>query len=161
MKNNGKLFGKIHVLDILVVLLTIVVLFTGYGKLSGTEIVDFGDGTDVKIRYEIITSGYDALYFDNLKPGDIVAEDKKLLDGKIISVKIIDKIVTIVDNNGDIIRGSDPELKRAIVVIEATGEYKMPIYKFGKQELREGRPYFLVTELVNLSSVISQLEILE
>ena len=161
MKNNGKLFGKIHVLDILVILVTIIVLFTGYAKLSGTEIVDFGDGSDVKLRYEVITSGYDPLYFDNLKVGDIIAEDKKLLAGKIISVDIIDKNVAIVDNNGDIISGADPELKRAVVVIEATGEYKLPIYKLGKQELREGRPYFLVTELVNLSSVISQLEIIE
>lgn len=161
MKNNGKLFGKIHVLDILVALVTIIVLFTGYAKLSGTEIVDFGDGTDIKIRYEVITGGYDALYFDNLKVGDIIAEDKKLLTGKIVSVDIIDKIITFVDNNGDIITGADPILKRAVIVVEATGEYKEPIYTLGKQELREGRPYFLVTELVNLSSVISQLEIIE
>jgi len=161
MKNNGKLFGKIHVLDILVALVTIIVLFTGYAKLSGTEIVDFGDGSDVKLRYEVITSAYDPLYFDNLKVGDIIAEDKKLLSGEIISVDIIDKDVAIVDNNGDVISGVDPELKRAVVVIEATGEYKLPVYKLGKQELREGRPYFLITELVNLSSVISQLEIIE
>lgn len=159
---KGKLFGKIHMLDIIIVLALIGVVITAVGRFSGGEIIDLSSGTNQKVRIEVVTGLYDEAYFLNLEAGMQLAEDKKYLaESKIISVEIIDSEITKVDNDGNVVTGVHPTKKRAVVTIEALAEYKNPIYNIGKQEIREGYPHFILTETTNLSGVISKMEVLD
>ncbi len=158
---DGKLLGKVHILDIIIIFAAIAVIITAIGRFSGTEIIDFNTGSSAQLKYEVTTMAYETAYFSNLRVGDVIAEDKRELKGTIVAVEIVDAVTTIVDNNGDVITNVDPKFKRAIVLIEATGEYKNPIYSVGRQEIREGLPHFIVTETCNLSGIISKIEILE
>jgi hypothetical protein len=161
MNKQGKLFGKVHILDVLVIIIAIVVVIIAFGRLSGNDIVSFNSGEDVRIRYTVLTYDYEAEYFKSLRVGDVLAEDKKYLDGEIVNIEIEDKIVSLVDNNGDVVTKAHPVMKRAFITMEATVEYKNPIYKLGKQELREGLPAFVVTEINNLSGIVSDLQVIE
>lgn len=158
---DGKLFGKIHILDVIVIIAAIAVFVTAIGRFSGTEIINFGTGSAVTIRYQVTTGNYDPIYFERLTVGDVLAEDKRFLDGKIVDVEFIDSPVTLVDNNGDRVTGINPVLKKAVVTIEAVGETKGAVYKVGGQEIREGLPHFIVTQYNNLSGIVSDIEILD
>lgn len=158
---NGKLFGKIHVLDIIIILVAIMVVITAVNRFSGTEIISFGNGEEVTIRYQVLTYSYEPEYFESMLINDRIVYDKEYLDGKIVNIEIIDKMVNLIDNNGDVVRGIHPTEKYALVTIEATAEYKNPIYTVGQQEIREGLPHFLTTEYSNLSGIVSSIEIME
>jgi hypothetical protein len=161
MKKNGKLFGKIHVLDILVILLVIIVALTAFSRLSGNDIVSFSSSEDYKIKYSVLTYEYNESYFESARVGDLLAEDKRYLDGKITNVEIVDKVVTFMDNEGELVTGAHPDLKRALITVEATVEYKNSVYKLGKQEIREGKPNFVITERCNLSGIITDFQVIE
>lgn len=162
MIKKGKLFGKIHILDLVIVLALAGVIITGIGRFSGGEIIDLGSGSARSVRIEVTTALYDEAYFYNLEVGKVLADNKKVLaDSEIISVQIVDAVVTKVDNNGQVVTGIHPTKKRAIVTIEAVAEYKNPIYTIGQQEIREGYPHFILTEETNLSGTISKMELLD
>lgn len=158
---NGRIFGRIHILDIVILLVAIMVVVTAIGRFSGTEIINFGSGKDVTIRYQVLTYSYEPIYFESMHVGDPIAFDKEYLDGEIVEIEIIDKMVNLVDNNGDAINGIHPTQKYALVTIEATAEYKNPVYTVGQQEIREGLPHFLTTEFSNLSGIVSSIEVIE
>ncbi len=159
---KGKLFGKIHLLDLIILLALIGVVMTGIGRFSGGEIIDFGSGTRSRVRIEVITALYDEAYFYNLEKGMALADNKKYLtNSEITHVEIIDAEVTKVDNNGQVVTGVHPSKKRALVTIEADAEYKSPIYTIGQQEIREGYSHFILTEKTNLSGTISKMEVID
>jgi hypothetical protein len=158
---KGKLFNKIHIFDLILILLAIIVLLTGYSRLSGDSIINFSGTSQVKLRYTVETYPYREAYFENLEVGDKLAEDKKYLAGEIVGVEVVDYYMTSVDNNGDVVTDINPLKSQAFVTIEATVDYGNPIYSFGSQELREGSPYFLVTDKCNLSAIITSIEVIE
>lgn len=150
--------SKIHILDILVIIAIIGVVITGISRLTNIDIIDVGSGDHVKIKYEVTTYEYNPVYFENIKIGDTISEDKKYMSAKITDIKIIDSIKRDYDNNGNVIQAPDPIVKKAVVTIEADAQYKNPIYQLGNKEIRQGLPYFLETEKAKLSCVISKIE---
>lgn len=161
MNNKGKIFGKLHILDILVIVFAVIVALTAFARLSGNDIVSFSNGEDVKVQYTVLTYEYGQDYFQSARVGDAIAEDKRFLDGKITNIEIVDKIISQIDNNGDLVTAPHPELKRALITVETTVEYKNSVYKMGKQEIREGKPNFVITERCNLSGIITDFKILD
>lgn len=160
--NKGKLFGKLHVLDIFVVLIFLAVVLGAMNKFSGGNLLSF-DGNTKKVNAVIWiqTKEYRPMYFESLKIDDVLAEDKKYLEGKITEVQVVDYMAAEVSSNGSIVVGPHPFYKKALVKIEATLDYKEPIYSLGKQEIREGAAIFLTTENSNLSVIVTDFEILQ
>ncbi len=161
MNKQGKVGGKIHVFDLLLILVVILVGITAFERLTDNELISFSQEEDIKVRYEVVFTEYNSEYFTSVEIGDQLAEDKKFLTGEITNISIEDRIITRVDNNGQVISAADPLKKKVTIEVEATASYENPIYKIGKQELREGLPHFLVTQRSNLSGVISELERIE
>ncbi|PKM49135.1 MAG: hypothetical protein CVV02_17465 [Firmicutes bacterium HGW-Firmicutes-7] len=160
--NKGKLFGKLHILDIVVVLIFVAVVLGAINKFSGGNLISFDGGTkEVNAEIWVETIEYRPMYLESLKVGDIIAEDKKYLDGKIVEVEIIDYMVSGINNEGSGVVGPHPFYKKAKVKIEAIIDYKEPIYSFGKQEIREGAGIFLTTETSNLSVLVTDFKILQ
>lgn len=152
---HGKLFGKVHIFDILICIVFIVVIFGAFNKLSGDALIDFGTGDKVEIEFWAETIPYAVEALECVKPGDKLAEDKKYLDGEIVEVKIVDANVSYPDNNGVVITGPHPYQKKAVIKAKAVVDKKNLIYELGKQEIREGQVIFLTTEKVSLSVIVT------
>lgn len=159
MAKNTVKKSKVHILDVIIIALFVVILFTAYGRLSGNEIISFGGSKSVQITYSILTYDYRDEYFTNIKVGDQLAEDKTYMEGTITDIQILPSKKFFVDNQGNPLEADHPFYKQALVTIEATATMKDAITKFGKQEIREGMAYFLITEKANLSSTIVDMEI--
>lgn len=159
---NGKLFNKIHVFDVLIVIMVLAAVIGALSKFAGVNVIDLGGGSEtVKVQYTIETNQYREEYFSTLKPGDGLAEDKKFFDAEIVEVAIKDYMVTAVDNNGETVVGAHPFQKRAVVKIEAMMDFDDPVYTLGKQEIREGAVVFLTTKTASLSGVVTEFQVVE
>lgn len=161
MIKKGKLFGKIHIVDILAFVVLVGVIVINVGSFSPAKITSYSQGKVVKIQYEVITYEYSPLVFERLIPGTVLAQDKKYLDGKILDIEILDKVISLVDNNGEIVTAAHPLYKKAHITLEATVLYEDEAYKLGNQEVREGKPYFIITEWNNISAIVTNIEIIE
>ncbi len=159
MDEKGKIFGKVHIFDVIIALVFVAVVLGAINKVSGGNFISFSGGTkQVECVYWVETNEYRPEFFDGLKVGEVIAEDKKFLDGKIEEVQIIDFDITLVDNNGDTIVGAHPFLKKARVKVSATLDFNDPIYTLGKQEVRTGAIIFLTTEKVDLSVTVTDFQ---
>lgn len=158
-KSKLLLFGKIHLFD-LVMLFLILVLFVGLAnKLTGGKLISAITGDkDVRVKVVLQTREYPLEALENIKVGDKLAENKQYLDGEITYVEIVDRVVSFPNENGEVIMGSDPTAKSAIVTLEATAKYKEPVYSFGKQEFIPGSYLFLTTTTLNLKTVVISCE---
>lgn len=154
-----KLFGKIHLLDILIIVLFLFLLVGLVDKFSDGKLVSSLSGaSDLKIRVSFVTEPYYEESLKNIKIDDKLVDNKKYLDGKISNVEIIDYKISKLDNNGENIVGSHPDYKRANVEVICTVKYAPPVYSFGKQEFTEGNIVFLTTETINLKAYVTKIE---
>ncbi len=158
---QGKIAGKIHIFDVLLALVVVLVGITAFERLTDNELIRFRQEEDVRVRYEVVFTEYGEEYFTSVEIGDVIAEDKKYLDGVVTDIRIEDRMITRMDNNGAAVSAADPLKKKVTIEVEATATYEYPIYKIGKQEIRQGLPHFFVTQKCNLSGVIANLERIE
>lgn len=161
INKKGILFNRIHVVDLVILLLVLVIGGSILFKGSSEAIPTFSKSELVKIQYEVTTYEYDPIYFTSMKNGDELTEDKRYLSGRILSFEIVDNLISDTDNTGTIITGPHPINKRAIFLIESTVEYKNEAYKFGSQEIRVGKPYFVNTDRISLSGVVTAIKIIK
>jgi len=156
---KGKLFSIIHVFDLIFIIILVFVILGAVNKFSNGNLVSITQDTKkVYVKCTMETDPYRETYFQSIKIGDKLAEDKKYLEGNVTDIKIVDNIVTEVDNNGDIIKGAHPFLKKAIITFEVALDYKEPIYSMGKQEIRNGAFINLLTDKSRLSGTIINFE---
>lgn len=156
-----KLFGKIHLLDILFILLVVAIVVVVAIKLiipseetviGTTELL--GSKTVETVEVTFMTEPYEVTALNNIKVGDKLVELKEYINGEIISTEIVDYEVTMVDNNGEMVTGSHPLLKRAVVTARAEVSFKDPTYKLGTIAITENKDFFMNTDTVRLKTII-------
>lgn len=154
-KKSLKLFGRIHVFDLIVVLLLVVVILGTVNKLTGGNLISSLTGDrDVRVRVVFQTVEYPVEALKSINIGDKLAENKQYLDGNIMDVEIIDNMVSHQDETGEMVYGKDPAYSLARVTIEATAKYGGAVYSFGKQEFVPGSFLFLTTTNINLKGTV-------
>lgn len=159
---SGKLFGKVHIFDIVIAMVFVTIILGALNKFSGGNLISFSGGTkQVDVVYWLETNEYRPEFLESIHVGDVLAEDKKFLDGKIEEIEIIDFNVTEVDNNGNTVVGIHPFMKKARVKVSATLNYNDPLYDLGKQEVRVGAILFLTTEKADLSVTVTDFKVVQ
>lgn len=159
---KGKIFGKVHIFDIIIAFVFVAIVLGALNKFSSSNIISFGGGSEaIKCEFWVETNEYAPEYFDTLKVGDLLAEEKKYIDGQIAEVEIVSFDVTEVDNNGDTVVGTHPFFQKARIKVTATLDYKKPLYSLGKQEIRVGAIMFLTTEKSKLSATVTDFNVVQ
>ena len=135
---KGRLFGKINLIDLLVVLLIVAVLAAVVWKLGGSRAAAAVAGTEKKAVY---TAEYAKTQVD-----------KTLVnDSKQIAAVITDVRTEPYDNElGHV---------RLYITVEASASFTGNVYKVGPQEVRVGYEYILKTSEFELTGLISALEV--
>lgn len=159
MIKNWKLFGKLHLFDLVVLLLMVFVLIGLFNRLTGGKVGSLIAGSQV-VPMTVVLETYpcDALSLENLKVGDQLGENKSFMNGQVTAIDIQDYYHTLVDNHGQPVYGVDPDLKISRVTLDLMADYKKPIYSFGQQELRVGISFFIITETAYLSATVIDMQ---
>ncbi|MDF1617241.1 DUF4330 domain-containing protein [Petrocella sp. FN5] len=152
---EGKLFNKIHLFDLLFLMLLIVVILGAISKFSGKNIINLSTNSEnIMVEFTVETYPFHEDYFASIKVGDKLAEDKKYINGTVTDIQIIDNMLALPDSSGQMVTGPDPLKKKALVTTRVEMSYNDPVYKMGKEEMVVGNIFFFTTEKVKLSSVI-------
>ena len=143
---KGRLFGKINLIDLLVVLLIIAVLAAVVWKLGGRKAAAAVTGTEKRAVYTV--------EFEDV-PADIAyfAETQIGKDSKVIAASITDvQTADYAGENGHL---------RLYITVEADASFTGNVYKVGPQEIRVGYEYILKTSEFELTGLISALEVID
>ncbi|MCT4542086.1 MAG: DUF4330 domain-containing protein [Vallitalea sp.] len=160
---QGKIFGKIHIIDMIFIVLVVVLIFSVINKFAGSNVKVFnGTSQKAKVEMTLETYAYREEYLKSLSIGDKIAEDKSYLNGEIKKIEIVDNMIAKSDNNGNIVVGAHPFTKKARVLVNVEVDIKGNKIKMGKKELIVGKSMFLTTTKANLSTKIMDIkEIME
>lgn len=128
--------------------------------LKAIETLPVPEGNQRLIRFEAISYTYEPETFNHLVEGVQLVEDKKYLQGHVVSVEVQPFIDSVLDNNGEVVHGEHPNYDKALITIEAVVTYEDEAFKFGNQEIREAKPFFIFTEHHQISTVVSAVEVI-
>jgi len=162
MDKNGKLFGKINIIDLLVIIVALIIIVAVALKMTGrmgpaVEVV----GTD--IEYTARVNGVDPEVYENVcafieaakeqgKPGDRLMANGELLNGYITAVEAIPHVAYGYDAEGNAVL-SDEEDGRLDVFFTIQAHVAENVKtEVGTQEVRVGKSHIVKTthfELVN------------
>lgn len=152
---NGKLFGKLHVFDLIVGIVFLTVLVGALNKFSNNAIIKIAGGSEqVKVTFWVKTIGYPERSLACIQPGDQLAENKRYLEGNVLEITVFDSEEGMMDNQGEMVVGSNPLNKKGLIKVEALLDKKGMVLKLGNQEIREGQLLFLTTDTVSISGYI-------
>lgn len=156
---KGKLFGRINILDFIALLVVAFFAFVLFLNLSNQSLSSLGT-IEETIEGKVVASVVmEPGYFDVIKPGMQISEDKRFLDLFVTDVVVKPFLVTTVDAAGKIYQVEDPTQMEAIITLEGKFLKKGTSYKIGKQEVRQGIKFFVEGELFNYQSVVVGLEV--
>lgn len=154
LDKRGKLFGKISIVDIIIVVLILVVAFGTFIRFNGGIVNKTTD--TVKISYKISLDGvrifsYNAL-MKNLANGENVAYgDKGIVIGKIVDVQKEGYKATLLKSNGDeIMTEYPPNYYRVTITVEANAINSDSGYSVNSINIRKGdlNDYYFATKTI-------------
>jgi len=156
---EGRLFGKINILDFIAIAIVLLLIVLSLLKILNKDLSDLSVKDEmytVEVKTSVIM---DKGYFDVVKVGDTLGEMKHYLDATIKDIEILPVETLETDENGNRIKTIDPFTEKAIITFEAKVPYKNNSYKFGKQELRQGKLIFIESDLYRYKVQIINLKV--
>lgn len=131
---KGKLFGKISIVDILVVLLIIAIgagLYYKFGK-SGTETPFTKTST---IQMSVYLESVQDYVVKSIKKGDVVKDRVQNVEvGRVVDVKVGPDISYFINDKGMVVQGSRKGYSSVTVTFEGKGIYSPTGATFGGVE---------------------------
>ena len=121
INKDGKLFGKVSIIDIGLIILVILIAFGTYWRFYGNgKAKKVTENT--KISYVVEFRGAKKLYLDEIKVGDLVGNiETSKQYGRIKSITSEPYKNFIVDNNGEYKESVVPGQWKLLITIEADG----------------------------------------
>lgn len=124
LDKKGKLFGKISIVDVLVIVIIIAIacgLYYKFGR-SGT-VTPFTDTQ--KIQMSLYMESVNTYMIESIKVGDVVRDRvQNVVLGKVTDIQIGDDITYFINDKGMAVKGSREGYNSVTVVFEGEGIYK-------------------------------------
>lgn len=156
---NGRLFGRINILDFIAILVVLFFAFVLFLNLSNQSLSSLGtieESVEAKIVVSVVM---EPGYFNVIQPSMKISEDKRFLDLFVTNVEVKPFTLTTVDDEGNTFVHEDPTQSEALITLEGKIIKKGAAYKVGKQEVRQGIKLFVEGELFNYSGVVVGFEV--
>lgn len=147
---KGRLFGKINIIDLLVILLVLAVAVVVGLKLMGKGGVLPGGDNGVRLEYTVKVPKVSPAVYEALKvyvdTGDTqLMANGSMLNGEILSVTATTCIRDLETADGKVVYTEDPGLLDLVFTIQAT--VTNPItQEVGTQEVRIGKTHIVKTQ---------------
>ncbi len=142
---NGRLFGKLNLIDLAVVLVILVVAAALCMKLFGNKAVEAVTSPDKAITYQVVCEDVPQAVADycTANTGEQLLSSGKLLNAYITACDV---------QEGD--EGYD-----LYFTVEGTASFAGHTYKLGSQEVRVGMEHLVKTTSIECTGIICALEV--
>ena len=141
---KGRLFGKINLIDLLVVILIVAVIAAVVWKLGAAAVT--GSAKKAVYTVEIEDVPADIAAYAETQTGKSLVNDSKVIAASITDVRS----ETYNADNGH---------QTLFITVEADASFTGNVYKVGPQEVRVGYEYILKTSEFELTGLICALEV--
>lgn len=162
LDEKGRLFGKVNLIDLLVVLLIVFAIGAVGWKMLGSQVTAAVDSIrDIPaMTYEVrcIEIDPEVAEYSTTQIGTQLMSNGELMDGYITGVVVEDAILTLVDANGNTVEAVDPYYKVVTYTIEANVEPTANAYAVGSQEVRAGKTHVVKTVTLEVAGIITTME---
>lgn len=150
---NGKIVGKVSILDIIVIAVLAVLVFFAILKFTNKDISEVSQGSEVKkVRYTVTCEGEKGI-FESVKIGDRVGDKKAYLPCNVTGIEVEPLYYEI---NGE--KVEDERREKAYIHYEGELPYQLMSFKLGKQEIRYGQKIFAESDCYRLDGIVSTIE---
>lgn len=147
LDEKGRLFGKLNLIDLLVVLLIVAVIFVAAWKLGGSRAAEAVTSEHYTVEYTVL--------FEDV-PLDVCGFARGQIDAQLTnSGKLVDAHITAVTTAP----GADEAHQTLYVTIAGDADFSGYVYKVGAQEVRVGYEYIVKTSELELTGIISAMEV--
>lgn len=142
---NGRLFGKLNIIDLLVVLVLVVVVAALGMKLFGNDAVEAVTSPDVKVTYKVVCEDVPEAVAEYCQEniGQQLLSSGKLLNAHITECEAINIETGVID---------------LYFTIEGTASFSGHTYAMGSQEVRVGMEHLVKTSSIECEGIICDLE---
>ncbi len=161
LDSKGRLFGKINIVDLVVVVIIIAVAGAVIYKRTSSDVNTEGIGANAPDEYCYVT-----LYLNQMLPemsksiaiGDRLVANGKYTDAEIVAVHEQPAAYVGYDYTGKTVLTQHPLWKDVTVIIkEKINPNPVPL-KMGEQEIRVGNSYILKTQRVESVARVKRIE---
>ena len=170
LDEKGRLFGKINLVDLLIILLVVLLAVAVIWRVAGsrapgnvaTQDAVIRANENLSVRFKVLISGVDAEYVPGLERyamGAQIIRDENLINGRIVDVQS-HPIGTVLDASGEMIPVEEGERYDVVFTVEYTGRMNTNTLIDGKQVLRVGAEYVLRTVFIEIKGYIADVEII-
>lgn len=157
---KGKLFGKINILDVLIVLVILLFIILGATKLFSGILGSKISSNTIEVLYTVEVTKKDADFFESIREGDVVfKKNTKEIGGEVVSCEIKPAKYTTANLNRLTYELTEAENKfDGYITIKTLADVKYPDMLVGGDEIKIGKSYDLRTENTVLNGYITSIE---
>jgi len=162
---KGKLFGKINLIDLIVIVVLILIVAAVVWKVAGNRIQSAVDnmGSVPTVRYEVVCANVDP---DTCATAVAHIGDQLMSNGKMMNAHITNCVVepyytVAADAEGNAVQLESPIAKNLRFTIEAKVPLTNNAYAVGTQELRVGKSHIVKTVLLEINGTITAMEVVK
>ena len=142
---NGRLFGKLSLIDLAVVLIIVVAVGALGMKFFGNDAVEAVTSPDVQITYQVVCEDVPHAVAEYCQEN---FHQQLLSSGKLLNAYIVECVATeMPDDTIDL-----------YFKIEGTASYAGSTYALGSQEVRVGMEHLVKTSSIECKGIICSLE---
>ena len=141
---KGRLFGKINLIDLLVLVLVVAVVLAVGWKLVGKKAAASVSNNNHEITFTVLFEDQ-PIEVAETQIGKQIVNNAKLVPAEITGCEAVSSIRTL--GHSDL-----------SITIRATGTFSGNVWQVGSQEVRVGYEYILKTSEFELTGIISGME---
>jgi hypothetical protein len=146
--SKGRLFGKLNLIDLLVILILAAGIFAVVWKVGGQKAADAATSKKTVVKYTVVCEDLpkDVCEYAKSQIGQQLVDSGKLLTASVTNTSTEDSAVTSGHEN-------------LYVTIEGDAKFAAHVYTVGSQEVRVGYEYIVKTSQFELTGLISDMEV--
>ncbi len=160
LDEKGKLFGKINLIDLLVVLLLIALVAALGWKLLGGKVTEAIESSGPTYEYQVLCEKFplQACESASEQVGGQLMASGQMIDGTITGCEIRPHTETMLDADGNAVEVEDPDTRDVLFTIRTKVEAVDNALSVGTQEVRIGKSHIVKTTMVEFTGTITSLE---
>ncbi len=156
LDEKGRLFGKINLIDLIVILLALALVAAVGWKLAGDKIVETIQTSATVYEYKVFCPAVNPMVSEYAQTciGDQLLAGGELLDGNITGVVSTPYYETSVDEEGNVTKVENPLFNNLTVTIRCRPKEVSGSLSIGTQELRVGKPHIVKSTRLEINNAV-------
>lgn len=159
---KGRLFGKINLIDLLVIVFIILLIGRFAVRLDFNKINE-GQGVETnekEFKYTVFVEKVRPVTVNAVKPGDIVRDGKtNVVIGEVVEVRSEPHVAEIPTSDGELALAESKIYKDMYIKLRTRGIVTPNVILVGKKEIRIGTTFLMSSTYYSVISTVWDIEV--